>query len=55
LLLPHGIAGACALLLGPFQFSNRLRLRFRKFHRVLGRIYVAGVFVAAPLGVYIFS
>jgi hypothetical protein len=52
-LLPHGIAGACALLLGPFQFSNRLDLRFRKFHRVLRRIYVAGVFVAAPLGVYI--
>jgi uncharacterized membrane protein len=52
-LLPHGIAGACALLLGPMQFSDRLRFRFRKLHRVIGRIYVAGVFVAAPLGVYI--
>jgi uncharacterized membrane protein len=52
-LLPHGVAGACALLLGPMQFSDRLRLRFRKLHRVLGRIYVAGVFVAAPLGFYI--
>jgi len=52
-LLPHGIAGACALLLGPMQFSDRLRQRFRKLHRVVGRIYVAGVFVAAPLGVYI--
>ena len=52
-LLPHGIAGACALLLGPMQFSNRLRERFRRLHRVLGRIYVAGVFVAAPLGFYI--
>jgi hypothetical protein len=52
-LLPHGIAGACALLLGPMQFSDRLRNRFRRFHRVGGRIYVAGVFVAAPLGVYI--
>jgi uncharacterized membrane protein len=52
-LLPHGLAGACALLLGPLQFSNRLRLRFRKLHRVLGRIYVTGVFIAAPLGVYI--
>jgi len=27
-LLPHGIAGACALLLGPMQFSDRLRRRF---------------------------
>ena len=52
-LLPHGIAGACALLLGPMQFSDRLRDRFRQLHRVVGRIYVAGVFVAAPLGVYI--
>lgn len=52
-LLPHGIAGACALLLGPMQFSDRLRVRFRTMHRVLGRTYVAGVFVAAPLGVYI--
>src|SRR6516162_423314 len=52
-LLPHGLAGACALLLGPLQFSNRLRLRYRKLHRALGRIYIAGVFVAAPLGVYI--
>ena len=52
-LLPHGIAGACALLLGPMQFSDRLRQRFRKLHRVVGRIYVAGVFAAAPLGLYI--
>jgi uncharacterized membrane protein len=52
-LLPHGIAGACALLLGPMQFSDRLRDRFRRLHRVGGRIYVAGVFLAAPLGLYI--
>jgi uncharacterized membrane protein len=52
-LLPHGIAGACALLLGPMQFSDRLRDRFRQLHRVVGRIYVACVFVAAPLGFYI--
>jgi hypothetical protein len=52
-LLPHGIAGACALLLGPMQFSDRLRQRFRQFHRVVGRIYTGGVFLAAPLGFYI--
>jgi len=52
-LLPHGIAGGCALLLGPMQFSDRLRRRFSTLHRVAGRIYVAGVFVAAPLGFYI--
>lgn len=52
-LLPHGIMGACALLLGPMQFSDRLRKRFTKLHRVAGRFYVAGVFVGAPLGFYI--
>jgi uncharacterized membrane protein len=52
-LLPHGLAGACALLLGPMQFSDRLRQRFARFHRVVGRFYVAGVFIAAPLGFYI--
>jgi uncharacterized membrane protein len=52
-LLPHGLMGACALLLGPMQFSDRLRQRFAKFHRVVGRFYVVGVFVAAPLGFYI--
>lgn len=52
-LLPHGLAGACGLLLGPMQFSDRLRQRFGRLHLVVGRIYVAGVFVAAPLGFYI--
>jgi len=52
-LLPHGLMGACALLLGPMQFSDRLRQRYRKLHRVIGRFYIAGVFVGAPLGFYI--
>ena len=49
----RGMVGACALLLGPMQFSERLRQRFTKFHRVVGRFYVTGVFAAAPLGFYI--
>lgn len=52
-LLPHGLAGACAILLGPLQFSDRLRQRFTKLHRVLGRIYIVGAVVLAPLGAYI--
>lgn len=52
-LLPHGVAGACALLLAPLQFSDRLRQRHAGVHRVIGRIYVAGVLVLAPLGAYI--
>ena len=52
-LLPHGLAGACALLLGPLQFSERLRHRFIKLHRIVGYVYVVCVFIAAPLGPYI--
>lgn len=53
LLLPHGLAAGCALFLGPFQFSERLRRRFTKTHRVMGRFYVAGVLVGAPMGLYV--
>lgn len=52
-LLPHGLAAGCALLLGPFQFSERLRRKFTKAHRVLGRFYVGGVLLGAPMGLYI--
>src|SRR5829696_6695439 len=51
LLLPHAIAGAVALLLAPFQFSARLRRRYLRLHRVMGRLYVAGAFISAPLAV----
>src|ERR1700754_1407662 len=51
LLLPHGVAGAIALLLAPFQFSARLRRRLPRMHRVFGRLYVAGAGISAPLGV----
>lgn len=52
-LLPHGLAGAAALLLGPMQFSDRLRQKYAKLHRVAGRIYVTGALIASPLGFYI--
>ena len=52
-LLPHGIFGAIVLLFAPFQFSERLRQRFTKAHRVMGRFYVVGALGLAPLGAYI--
>ena len=52
-LLPHGIFGALVLLLAPLQFSDRLRRRFTKWHRIAGRVYVVGVLGLAPLGAYI--
>ncbi len=52
-LLPHGIFGAIVLLFAPLQFSDRLRKRFTRAHRVMGRMYVAGAILLAPLGAYI--
>ena len=51
-LIPHTIAGGCALLLAPLQFSERLRNRYTKAHHIVGRIYVFGALVLAPLGAY---
>lgn len=52
-LLPHALAGVCALVLAPMQFSDRLRKRFTKLHRIAGRIYVASTLILAPIGAYI--
>ena len=50
-LVPHAFFGALAMLLGAFQFSNRLRARYLTTHRTLGYIYVVSVFIAAPLAI----
>src|SRR3954469_12419985 len=52
-LLPHGMAAAFALLLGPFQFSERLRRKYITLHKTFGYLYIAGCYVGAPLGLYI--
>ena len=51
LMFAHGIPGAIALFLAPFQFSNRLRSRHLQLHRIMGRIYVACVAISAPVAV----
>ena len=52
-LLPHAVFGTIVLVFAPLQFSDRLRQRFTKAHRIMGRLYVLGAFVLAPLGAYI--
>src|SRR5215813_12204401 len=52
-LLTPSVAGACTLVLAPMQFSDRLRRRYTKLHRVMGRIYVAGVLITSPIGIFI--
>lgn len=52
-LLPHGLAGGCALVLAPLQFWESLRQRQTVVHRTIGTIYVIGVLILAPVGLYI--
>src|ERR1700692_433774 len=51
LLIPHTLAGTFALLIGPINFSARIRQHHLQLHRVLGRIYVISVFIGAATGV----
>jgi hypothetical protein len=52
-LLPHGIAGFCALVLAPLQFVEGIRRRYTALHRTMGTIYVISACVLAPIGLYI--
>ena len=52
-LLPHAVFGTIVLLFAPLQFSDRLRQRYTKAHRIMGRLYVVGALILAPLGAYI--
>ena len=51
LLIPHTLAGIFALLIGPINFSSRIRQSHLQLHRVLGRIYVISVFIGAFTGI----
>ena len=51
LLIPHTLAGIFALLIGPINFSSRIRERHLQLHRILGRIYFVSVLVGAPTGI----
>lgn len=51
LLIPHTLAGIFALLIGPINFSSRIRQRHLQLHRILGRIYVISVFVGSFTGI----
>ncbi|HXC95478.1 MAG TPA: DUF2306 domain-containing protein [Edaphobacter sp.] len=52
-LIPHATAGLLAMLLGPFLFSTRFRSRHLKRHRIMGRVYVICITIAAPIAFYL--
>ncbi len=49
----HIVFGGAALLLGPWQFSTRLRHRLPHVHRWVGRVYLVAVGVAGVAGLII--
>ena len=51
-LLPHGVGGTIALAFGALQFSTRLRRRYLRIHRLSGKLYMAGTFIAAPVAIW---
>lgn len=55
LMILHGVPGAIALFLAPFQFSSRLRQKHLQIHRLMGRLYIGSVALAAPAAVIISS
>lgn len=53
LLLLHVSGGAVALLTGPFQLWDELRVRRRALHRAMGKVYVLAIATSAPCAVYL--
>jgi uncharacterized membrane protein len=49
----HILAGAVALLIGPWQFSAFLRGMYPRLHRVLGRSYVGFVLLSAAASLFL--
>ncbi|MGE8205512.1 DUF2306 domain-containing protein [Heyndrickxia sp. NPDC080065] len=52
-LVTHIIFAFIALITGFLQFIDRIRLKNRKIHRYIGRIYVGSVFVSGLLALLI--
>ena len=43
----HILGASCSLFLGPVQFWKFARVRFTKYHRIAGKIYIFGSLAAA--------
>ncbi len=47
----HVVGAGIALLIGPLQFIAGIRTRYPAFHRTIGKIYVAMIFIAGIGGI----
>lgn len=53
MLYTHVAGSAVALAIGPFNLAESIRRRNRKLHRVMGRIYMAGIALGGLSGAYL--
>ena len=44
---PHVLGGVIAMSIGPFQFISKLRIKYPRFHRITGYIFLISVLVSA--------
>lgn len=49
----HITFGGVALLVGWIQFSKKMRIKYPKLHRIIGKIYVASVLISGVPSFYI--
>jgi uncharacterized membrane protein len=53
ILLFHIITASFAIVIGPFQFFKKIRIKRKNLHRNLGKIYVSTILVSGVTGVYL--
>jgi uncharacterized membrane protein len=52
-LLFHIITASLAIVVGPFQFNKKIRIKRKSFHRNLGKMYVITILVSGLTGIYL--
>ena len=49
----HITLGGIALLIGWLQFSKKIRRKYTKLHKFIGKVYVIAILISGPAGFYI--
>ncbi|AXG72411.1 hypothetical protein KORDIASMS9_04685 [Kordia sp. SMS9] len=52
---PHVLGGVIAMIIGPFQFIPRIRIKYPRFHRVSGYIFLISILVSALTLVFLIT
>lgn len=52
-LLLHILTASLAIVIGPFQFFKRIRIKRKNLHRNLGKIYITTILISGIAGVYL--